>query len=121
LQKLNQSGFQVEAQPAHEYFHALLLLNEEKDQESDDSWAIVLQIIKMKDIIEKTVRSLEISYFAKHVFQLAQLFNNYYHKYPILHEKVERLKRRRIAIVQMFLNAMSTSLELLGIPIPERM
>jgi arginyl-tRNA synthetase len=121
LQKLKQAGFDIEAQSAHEYFHALLLLNEEKDQESDDSWAIVLQVIKMKDIIEKTLRSLEISFFAKHIFQLAQLFNNYYHKYPILHEKLERRKRLRIAIVQIFLNAMSTSLELLGIPVPARM
>ncbi|HEY4491916.1 MAG TPA: DALR anticodon-binding domain-containing protein, partial [Acidobacteriota bacterium] len=69
----------------------------------------------------KTIRSLEMSLFAKHAFQLAQLFNNYYHKYPILHESDERRKLLRIAIVKTFLNAMQTNLELLGIPVPARM
>ncbi len=97
------------------------MLNEEKDQESDDSWAIVLEAIKTRAIAEKTLRSLEISYFAKHVFQLAQLFNNYYHKYPILHETIERRKLMRIAVVRMFTDAMKTNMDLLGIPIPSRM
>ena len=119
--KLADAGFSAEAVGSHNFFDALLLLNEEKDQESDDSWAIVLEAIKTRDIADKTLRSLEISYFAKHVFQLAQLFNNYYHKYPILHETIERRKLMRIAIVRMFTEAMKTNLDLLGIPIPSRM
>ena len=75
----------------------------------------------MKDIIAVTLRSLEISYFAKYVFQLAQAFNYYYHKYSILHEPDERRKLLRIAVVDLFRSAMEVNLKLLGIPVPARM
>jgi arginyl-tRNA synthetase len=92
-----------------------------KDQEAEDSWKILLEIIKLKDVIGVTLRSLEISYYAKYVFQLAQAFNYYYHKYPILHESDERRKVLRIVVVDLFRHAMTVNLRLLGIPVPPRM
>jgi arginyl-tRNA synthetase len=55
------------------------------------------------------------------VFQLTQTFNNYYHKYPILHETDERRKHLRIAVVDLFRSVMQVNLQLLGIPLPPRM
>jgi arginyl-tRNA synthetase len=116
--KLKEAGFE---HAAHDFFDALLLLGESKDQENDDSWRIILEIIKTRDVIARTLRSLEISNFAKFVFQQAQLFNYYYHKYPVLHEENERRKLLRIAIVKMFIQSMETNLQLLGIPVPSKM
>ncbi len=93
----------------------------ENDAENADSWAIIQEVIRTQDIVERTLRSLELSFFAKHVFQLAQLFNNYYHKYPVLHETDEQRKRFRIAVVRIFIEGMQVNLDLLGIPVPSRM
>lgn len=120
FRKLKAAGKDSSPPSDSDYQDALRALGE-PGQESDDSWAMVLSIIKTKDWIERTLRSLEISLFAKHVFYLAQMFNNYYHKYPVLHEPDAEKKRLRIAMITMFENGMKTSLELLGIPVPERM
>jgi arginyl-tRNA synthetase len=120
FRKLAERGWDISRSASEEFVNALDLLRE-RDQESDDSWKMILEIIKLKDIIAITLRSLEISYFAKYVFQLAQAFNNYYHKYPILHEPDERRKILRIAVVDLFRSAMEINLKLLGIPVPPRM
>jgi arginyl-tRNA synthetase len=120
FRKLAERGFNIPSHPAEDFLQALELL-EHKDEETEDSWKIILGIIKMKDIIAVTLRSLEISYFAKYVFQLAQAFNYYYHKYSILHETDERRKLLRIAVVDLFRSAMEVNLKLLGIPVPARM
>jgi arginyl-tRNA synthetase len=117
FRKLLERGIDVDSVPQEEFLKALELLGE-NDEESEDSWSIILEIIKLKDIAGITLRSLEISYFSKYVFQLAQSFNNYYHKYPILHESDERRKMLRIAVVNLFQMAMQTNLNLLGIQIP---
>ena len=120
FRKLSERGFDIGARSRADLLSALELLRE-KDQEAEDSWRIIFDIIKMKDIITVALRSLELSYFAKYVFQLAQAFNYYYHKYPILHEPDERRKMLRIAVVDLFRLAMGINLKLLGIPVPARM
>jgi len=47
---------------------------------------------------EQTVRALEFSVLAKYAFGLAQLFNAFYHRYPILNE--EDVARRRLPAVE---------------------
>ena len=120
FRKLSERGFNMSSHATADFLQALKLL-EQEDEETEDSWKIILGIIKMKDIIAVTLRSLEISYFAKYVFQLAQAFNYYYHKYSILHETDERRKLLRIAVVDLFRSAMEVNLRLLGIPVPARM
>ena len=120
FRKLAERGFNRTFRSSEDFLQALKLL-EHKEEETEDSWKIILEIIKMKDIITVTLRSLEISYFAKYVFQLAQAFNYYYHKYSILHEPDEQRKLLRIAVVDLFRSAMEVNLRLLGIPVPVRM
>ena len=119
FRKVRESGFNL-PEPS-QFEDAISLLGDHETAEHQDSWQIILGIIRLKDVATKALRSLEVSYFAKHVFELAQLFNNYYHKYPVLHEKDIRRKLLRIAIVDMFAKGMQTSMDLLGIPVPERM
>lgn len=120
FRKLIASGQDVSARLATDYLGALQALDE-PGPESDDSWSMVLSIIKTKDMITRTIRSLEISLFAKHVFYMAQMFNNYYHKYPVLHESDPKKKLLRTAILKIFQEGMQTSLNLLGIPVPQKM
>src|SRR5205807_915012 len=41
---------------------------------------------KTSSIVEQCIATTEPAFLAKHVFQLAQLFNTFYHRYPILSE-----------------------------------
>ncbi len=44
---------------------------------------------KTSSIIEQCIATTEPAYAAKHAFQLAQLFNNFYHRHHILTEPIE--------------------------------
>jgi arginyl-tRNA synthetase len=120
FRKLKAAGQDVSSHSMEEYLENLKSLGE-PGAENDDSWSMIVSILRIHDMIARTIRSLEISLFAKHVFYLAQTFNNYYHKYPVLHEPDPRKKLFRTAIVKIFQQGMETSLHLLGIPVPERM
>ena len=52
---------------------------------------------RLDDVVEQVVRSLEFSVLAKYAFGLAQLFNAFYHRYPILNEERADRKRWRAA------------------------
>jgi arginyl-tRNA synthetase len=67
------------------------------------------------------VRSLEFSVLAKYAFGLAQLFNAFYHQYPILGESDADRKRWRAAGVAYFRNQLTRALDLMGIEVPARM
>ena len=55
------------------------------------------------------------------LFELSQKFNSFFHKYPVLKESDETERRRRLACIEIFRRTMRGTLELLGIPVPERM
>jgi arginyl-tRNA synthetase len=67
------------------------------------------------------VRSLEFSVLAKYGFGLAQMFNGFYHKAPILNEPREDVRRWRAAGVAYFRQQLTRVLELMGITVPHRM
>ena len=58
---------------------------------------------------------------ARHAFGLAQAFNQFYHRNPILQEPDEAIRNRRLAIARIFRREMARLLALLGIPEPARM
>ena len=65
--------------------------------------------------------SLELATLARHAFGLAQSFNHFYHRQPILQEADAAVRNRRVAIARIFRAEMSRLLGLLGIPEPGRM
>ena len=69
----------------------------------------------------RAVESFEPSTLARHAFALAQSFNQFYHRNPILQEPDEPTRNRRIAAAKIFQREMARALELLGIPEPARM
>jgi len=87
----------------------------------DDYWAIALEAMSTPDIAERAVESLELATLARHAFGLAQAFNHFYHRQPILQEADAAVRSRRLAIARIFRREMSRLLGLLGIPEPGRM
>jgi arginyl-tRNA synthetase len=84
-------------------------------------WGLVLEASRLDDIVEQVVRSLEFSVLAKYAFGLAQLFNAFYHRYPILNEERASRKRWRAAGVAHVRAQLTRALDLMGIAIPQRM
>ncbi len=89
--------------------------------ESLDCWAMVLEASRLDDVVDQVVRSLEFSGLAKYAFGLAQMFNGFYHRYPILGEERPELKRWRAAAVSYVRDELTRALALMGIEVPARM
>jgi arginyl-tRNA synthetase len=86
-----------------------------------DLWALVFEASRLDEVVELVVRSLEFSSLAKYAFGLAQVFNAFYHRYPILAEEDASRKRWRAAGVAYFRAQMTRALDLMGIEVPTRM
>ena len=84
-------------------------------------WAVVFEASRLDEIVEQVVRSLEFSGLAKYTFGLAQTFNAFYHRYPILNEERPDRKRWRAAGVAYVRTQLTRALDLMGIDVPSRM
>jgi arginyl-tRNA synthetase len=84
-------------------------------------WALVLEASRLDDIVEQVVRSLEFAVLAKYGFGLAQMFNAFYHRAPILNEERPDVRRWRAAAVVYFRQQLTRVLDLMGVTVPPRM
>ena len=88
---------------------------------SHDLWALILEASRLDEIVEQVVRTLEFSVLAKYAFGLAQLFNGFYHRYPILNEEQADARLWRAAGVAYVRAQLTRALDLMGIAVPPRM
>jgi arginyl-tRNA synthetase len=95
-------------------------LTEGPDHESA-LWELVLEASRLDEIVDQVVRTLEFSVLAKHVFGVAQTFNAFYHRFPILNEENVERKLWRAAGVAYFRAQLTRALDLMGIEVPSRM
>jgi len=91
------------------------------NDEDHGLWALVLEASRLDEIAQQAVRSLEFAGLAKWAFSLAQLFNAFYHRYPVLNEDSQDAKLWRAAGVAYFRVQMTRALDLMGIEVPSRM
>jgi arginyl-tRNA synthetase len=91
------------------------------DSGGHDLWALVLEASRLDEVAQQAVRTLEFSVLAKFAFGLAQMFNAFYHRYPILNEERDDARRWRAAAVSYFRAQLTTALSLMGIPVPPKM
>jgi arginyl-tRNA synthetase len=91
------------------------------EEATHDLWAVVFEASRLDEVVESVVRSLEFSGLAKYAFGLAQTFNAFYHRYPILNEEQADRKRWRAAGVSYVRAQLTRALDLMGIDVPNRM
>jgi arginyl-tRNA synthetase len=89
--------------------------------EGDELWALVLEAARLDEVVEQVVRTLEFSVLAKHAFGLAQAFNAFYHKAPILNEERGDVRAWRAAGIAYVRSQLAQALDLMGIAVPARM
>ena len=88
---------------------------------SHDLWSLALDAARLDEVVEQVIRSLEFSALAKYAFTLAQAFNAFYHRSPILNEERDDVRRWRAAAVIYVRNQLTLALDLMGIAVPPRM
>jgi arginyl-tRNA synthetase len=87
----------------------------------NDIWELWLAAAKTSYVIEQCIATTEPAYLAKHVFQLAQLFNTFYHKYPILTEADEARKKFLLATAAVVRRELIRCMAVMGITVPKVM
>jgi arginyl-tRNA synthetase len=90
-------------------------------EESEDIWALWLRAGRRTAVLEQAIATSEPAYLAKHAFQLAQEFNNFYHKHHILTEEDPARKTFLLATAAVALRELVALLGWLGIESPEAM
>jgi arginyl-tRNA synthetase len=88
---------------------------------AEEHWALLTQIARFRETVAQAVETLELSQIAKYAFNLAQRFNSFYHKYPVMQEQDPRWKQARVVLTYLFLAQMRHAFHLMGIPEPARM
>ena len=88
---------------------------------SDELWALWLAASKTAYVIDQCIATTEPAYLAKHVFQLAQLFNTFYHRYPILSEEDEARREFLLATTSVVRRELIRALGVMGIEAPRVM
>jgi arginyl-tRNA synthetase len=86
--------------------------------DTPEIWEIWLMAAKTAQIFELCIAQAEPAYAAKHAFQLAQLFNNFYHRHHILTEEDEGRKRFLLATAALVRRELITVLAAMGIAVP---
>ncbi len=88
---------------------------------NEDIWALWLRAGRRTQVLEQCIATSEPAYLAKHAFQLAQEFANFYHRHHILTEEDPARKTFLLATAAVTLRELIASLALLGIESPEAM
>ncbi len=90
-------------------------------EDNEDIWALWLRAGRRALVLEQCLSSSEPAYLAKHAFQLAQEFNNFYHRHHILTEEDPARKTFLLATAAVALRELVVVLSWLGIESPEAM
>ena len=89
--------------------------------DAEDIWALWLRAGRRALVLDQCIATSEPAYLAKHAFQLAQDFNNFYHKHHILTEEDHERRMFLLATAAVALRELVTVLGWLGIESPEAM
>ena len=81
-------------------------------------WELWLTASKTAYVIDQCIATTEPAYLAKHVFQLAQLFNTFYHRYPILSEEDAVRKQFLLVTAAVVRRELMRALGVMGIDAP---
>jgi arginyl-tRNA synthetase len=87
-------------------------------EDTNEIWELWLAASKTSYVIEQCIATSEPAYLAKHTFQLAQLFNYFYHRHPILTEADEKKKKFLLATAAVVRRELMRALAVMGITVP---
>ena len=89
--------------------------------EGNGLWEVLLQAGSLDQAVDAAIGAQEPAFVSKFAFQLAQAFNNFYHKHHILSEEDPQKQAFLFGMVGIVETQLTAALQLLGIQTPERM
>jgi arginyl-tRNA synthetase len=89
--------------------------------EGNSLWELLLAAGSLDYAVEAAIATQEPAFMAKYAFQLAQAFNNFYHKHHILSEADEQKRAFLLRLTELVEAQLVQALGLLGIEAPEKM
>jgi len=87
-------------------------------EQGNEIWELWLASAKTSYIVDQCIATTEPAYVAKHAFQLAQLFNMFYHRHPILAEPDEKRKQFLLTTAAVVRRELIRTLAVMGITAP---
>lgn len=87
----------------------------------EDLWEYFMLCENFTSKIEKSIKNTDPSIFVYYLLEIAKKFHIFYTNHPFLKEENEEIYNMRLFVLYQFKNALKKGLEILNIPIPERM
>src|SRR5215510_11161987 len=115
----------LELDPGFDFGRAQKMLNDPQLtvflNEADDIWELLYLALRLDEIGQQVIVTLEPASLAKYAFTLAQRFNLFYHRYRIVSEEDAARRLFYILVVDLVREALARALDLMGIEVPRRM
>ena len=86
--------------------------------ESEDEIILIKKMAEFPNLIEDVAKNYQIHKLANYAYELANLFNNFYEKSPVLKEEDFNKKMSRILLVKAYNRLIRNVLQILGINSP---
>ena len=88
------------------------------DASGTEIWELWLLAGKTSSVVEQSIATTEPAFAAKHAFQLAQQFNNFYHRHHVLTEADEGRKKFLLVTAAVVRRELIRVLAVMGITVP---
>lgn len=92
-------------------FNDIKLVKKEKE--------LIIMLCEFKNILNNSIKTLNPSIIANHVYELVKLYNSYYQTYTILGDK--SVNSFRVFLSEKVASQIKKSMTLLGVSVPDRM
>lgn len=89
--------------------------------DSDVEKELIMHLANVKEAIKESAKNFKPHTLANYLITLTRLFNEFYHKNPVLKEEDQKKKKARLLLVLCSKVVISNSLDLLGVSSPEEM
>ena len=90
-------------------------------ESGNEIWELWVAAAQTSFVVEQCIATAEPAYLAKHAFRLAQLFNVFYHRHPILSEPDEKRKSFLLETTAVVRRELIRVLATMGIRVPAAM
>jgi arginyl-tRNA synthetase len=114
-----------EADPSFDLGRVNQMLNDPKLASflngATDIWELLYTALRLDEIGNQVIGTLEPASLAKYAFGLAQRFNLFYHNYRIVSETDPDRRLFYVLVVDLVREALTKALDLMGIEVPRRM
>jgi arginyl-tRNA synthetase len=82
---------------------------------------LIISLTQYPDVLKASANEHSPAQIANYVYELAKLYNKFYHEEPILKVENQNIRNFRLALSSATANTIKRGMRLLGIEVPERM